>query len=223
MTTKVSFLGDTHTFNCPDANGRIAGCLEFKANSELFVRHVTGASLWLYLELADDSANRTLDVTEIQRAQFHHTAYQERWITSVPIIDTSNGWLEIDLTDYVSGWDRRSSDDHKYLRIACSGCSNSAHAPIALAHGRQPFLEVKLGKIVQRSNANRGRRSSNECSPHLYSNCCLKQFYVNFTEIGWHNWILQPPGYYANYCAGKGREVVQPQCKLRRYREEWLG
>ncbi|KAF1765896.1 hypothetical protein GCK72_005849 [Caenorhabditis remanei] len=32
--------------------------------------------------------------------------------------------------------------------------------------------------------------------------CCIVPFYVNFTEIGWNDWILSPPGFYANYCSG---------------------
>ncbi len=53
------------------------------------------------------------------------------------------------------------------------------------------------------------------------SACCRESFHVNFTTIGkeledlkvshlhlfclligWDNWILQPIGYYANYCKG---------------------
>lgn len=38
--------------------------------------------------------------------------------------------------------------------------------------------------------------------------CCREHFYVNFTHIGWDNWILQPSGYSANYCKGKLRETT---------------
>lgn len=33
--------------------------------------------------------------------------------------------------------------------------------------------------------------------------CCLENFYVNFTHIGWDKWILYPTGYNANYCRGQ--------------------
>lgn len=32
--------------------------------------------------------------------------------------------------------------------------------------------------------------------------CHLRRWYVNFSEMNWHHVILQPPGYYANYCWG---------------------
>ncbi|CAM9692972.1 unnamed protein product [Lampetra planeri] len=32
--------------------------------------------------------------------------------------------------------------------------------------------------------------------------CCLQRFYVDFKKIGWHDWILVPDGYFANFCRG---------------------
>ncbi|PIC47141.1 hypothetical protein B9Z55_006593 [Caenorhabditis nigoni] len=36
--------------------------------------------------------------------------------------------------------------------------------------------------------------------------CCITPFYVNFTEIGWNDWILYPPGFWGNYCSGSCNE-----------------
>uniref|UniRef100_A0A1I7TSE2 TGF_BETA_2 domain-containing protein n=1 Tax=Caenorhabditis tropicalis TaxID=1561998 RepID=A0A1I7TSE2_9PELO len=33
------------------------------------------------------------------------------------------------------------------------------------------------------------------------SGCHVIPFYVNFTEIGWNDWILSPPGFWSNYCS----------------------
>ncbi|NWI56084.1 INHBC protein, partial [Calyptomena viridis] len=32
--------------------------------------------------------------------------------------------------------------------------------------------------------------------------CCRREFFVDFKEIGWEDWIIQPEGYHMNYCAG---------------------
>ncbi|KAF1406397.1 Inhibin beta C chain, partial [Spheniscus magellanicus] len=32
--------------------------------------------------------------------------------------------------------------------------------------------------------------------------CCRKEFFVDFKEIGWEDWIIQPEGYHMNYCTG---------------------
>ncbi|XP_006897656.1 PREDICTED: inhibin beta C chain [Elephantulus edwardii] len=33
--------------------------------------------------------------------------------------------------------------------------------------------------------------------------CCRQEFFVDFREIGWHNWIIQPEGYAMNFCTGQ--------------------
>ncbi|NXD31745.1 INHBC protein, partial [Spelaeornis formosus] len=32
--------------------------------------------------------------------------------------------------------------------------------------------------------------------------CCRQEFFVDFKEIGWEDWIIQPEGYHMNFCAG---------------------
>lgn len=33
--------------------------------------------------------------------------------------------------------------------------------------------------------------------------CCRQEFLVDFREIGWHDWIIQPEGYAMNFCTGQ--------------------
>ncbi|XP_040846204.1 inhibin beta C chain [Ochotona curzoniae] len=33
--------------------------------------------------------------------------------------------------------------------------------------------------------------------------CCRQAFFVDFREIGWHDWIIQPEGYLMNFCTGQ--------------------
>ncbi|XP_037371353.1 inhibin beta C chain [Talpa occidentalis] len=33
--------------------------------------------------------------------------------------------------------------------------------------------------------------------------CCRQEFFVDFREIGWHDWIIQPEGYAMNFCTGQ--------------------
>ncbi|XP_054154311.1 growth/differentiation factor 8-like [Oppia nitens] len=64
--------------------------------------------------------------------------------------------------------------------------------------------DLKDSFITIEHNYNNIRRSRRnfECNANSTS-CCRESFYVNFTTIGWNDWILQPPGYYGNYCRGK--------------------
>lgn len=62
----------------------------------------------------------------------------------------------------------------------------------------RPFLVVHIDPNVIK----RVRRRAVECTGALEGQCCKQRFYVSFKEIGWDDWILAPPGYYANYCRG---------------------
>lgn len=33
--------------------------------------------------------------------------------------------------------------------------------------------------------------------------CCKQEFFVDFREIGWQDWIIQPEGYAMNFCTGQ--------------------
>ncbi|CAI5442242.1 unnamed protein product [Caenorhabditis angaria] len=69
----------------------------------------------------------------------------------------------------------------------------------------EPFFEMTVFEYFESENTN--------CT-----GCYLSTFYVNFTEIGWNDWILSPPGFYANLCEGScpdeklgGTDIIQEQ------------
>lgn len=62
----------------------------------------------------------------------------------------------------------------------------------------KPFL------VIRRTLAEppaRKKRSLN-CMDDTTS-CCKENFHLNFSEIGWDNWIIQPEIYPANFCRGR--------------------
>ncbi|KAH9422402.1 hypothetical protein DERP_003078 [Dermatophagoides pteronyssinus] len=65
------------------------------------------------------------------------------------------------------------------------------------------LIELKRNAVINsndNSMAQRVKRSV-DCTDKI-SFCCRQPFYVNFTTIGWNNWILHPLGYNGNYCKG---------------------
>lgn len=65
-------------------------------------------------------------------------------------------------------------------------------------------INSKLTKRQYARTQSRRRRSLTcDQVKNEKSACCVDNFYVNFTHIGWDKWILYPPGYKANYCRGK--------------------
>ncbi|XP_078724525.1 protein DVR-1-like [Lampetra fluviatilis] len=46
--------------------------------------------------------------------------------------------------------------------------------------------------------------SSSSASPVTPSNVCKRRrLYIDFRDVGWHDWVIAPQGYLANYCAGE--------------------
>ncbi|MBZ3882853.1 Inhibin beta E chain [Sciurus carolinensis] len=65
---------------------------------------------------------------------------------------------------------------------------------------QQPFLELKIR--INEPGAGRARRRTPTCEAETPL-CCRRDHYVNFQELGWQDWILQPEGYQLNYCSGQ--------------------
>ncbi|CAM9782001.1 unnamed protein product [Lampetra planeri] len=56
-----------------------------------------------------------------------------------------------------------------------------------------------------RCTTRRAKRSaSHQTSPVTPSNVCKRRrLYIDFRDVGWHDWVIAPQGYLANYCAGE--------------------
>ncbi|XP_008059022.1 inhibin beta C chain [Carlito syrichta] len=67
--------------------------------------------------------------------------------------------------------------------------SGAAHRPFVAAR-------VRVG------GKHRVRRRGIDCQGGSRM-CCRQEFFVDFREIGWHDWIIQPEGYAMNFCTGQ--------------------
>lgn len=52
-----------------------------------------------------------------------------------------------------------------------------------------------LTRRTKRSPKQRGRKRNRNCKRHA--------LYVDFSDVGWNDWIVAPPGYQAYYCHGE--------------------
>lgn len=75
---------------------------------------------------------------------------------------------------------------------------------------RQPLLfaytdDGKYTPVVGEAlAAKRARRDSKRRGKKLHRETCRRhRMYVDFTDVGWSNWIVAPPGYDAFYCHGE--------------------
>lgn len=73
------------------------------------------------------------------------------------------------------------------------------------ANQNRPFLVVYLDPNVMKTV----RRRALDCSGAIRGQCCKQSFYVSFKALGWDDWIIAPPGYFANYCRGDCNEFYR--------------
>ncbi|XP_006859661.1 PREDICTED: inhibin beta C chain [Chrysochloris asiatica] len=62
----------------------------------------------------------------------------------------------------------------------------------------RPFVKAR----VKVGGKHRVRRRGINCQSGSRM-CCRQEFFVDFREIGWHDWIIQPEGYAMNFCTGQ--------------------
>lgn len=85
------------------------------------------------------------------------------------------------------------------LEVESRGDRGDVVAVVNATHSHQPFL-VAEAKV--REPGHRVAKRSLRCSQN--SNlCCRKDYYVDFRDIGWNDWIIKPEGYQINYCVGQ--------------------
>lgn len=70
------------------------------------------------------------------------------------------------------------------------------HLLLVNIDSHQPFIVAK----AQILGVHDQRRRDLLCDE--MSMCCRQSIFVDFQQIGWHNWIIAPPGYYHYYCTG---------------------
>ncbi|XP_054707899.1 growth/differentiation factor 8-like [Uloborus diversus] len=104
--------------------------------------------------------------------------------------NNETGLFEFNITEIVGNWMLRGNL-LAYVSEMCSDHldeSTSFLRPIMI-------IQKKSNEILQ-------RKRRNLCAPNA-TGCCLKSLHVYFEDIGWDNWILDPPSYDANYCTGE--------------------
>nr|XP_012139871.1 PREDICTED: inhibin beta chain [Megachile rotundata] len=190
------------------------------------------ATLWARVEFkhahhyqhrrqGENQRNVTLWVFRVRCGNMTHLRGKElgqhlEMVTSLGVNVGQLGWLKFDVTGVTSSWyaTNEGSKDKLTLLVDCTGCGSRVHVSTFDGHsphviessfdakGTQdpdrPFLVVRTDPAAVK----RVRRRAVECSGAIKGQCCKQRFYVNFSQLGWDDWIIAPQGYYANYCRG---------------------
>ncbi|XP_058415174.1 inhibin beta C chain [Diceros bicornis minor] len=110
--------------------------------------------------------------------------------------------LEVD----ASGWhqlllgpEAQAACSQRHLSLELIPEGQVAHSSVILSGAaHRPFVAAR----VRVGGKHRVRRRGVTCQGGSRM-CCRQEFFVDFREIGWHDWIIQPEGYAMNFCTGQ--------------------
>uniref|UniRef100_A0A8C3QF89 TGF-beta family profile domain-containing protein n=1 Tax=Cyanoderma ruficeps TaxID=181631 RepID=A0A8C3QF89_9PASS len=153
------------------------------------------AQLWLYLRVS--RANLTLRIFLAGEAGAaaggNRTLLGERRLSAA-----GSGWRSFPLLpapqSFLGGQSRTLR-----LELESRGDGRDVTALINASWSHQPFL---VAKVKVKEPEHHVAKRSLRCSQN--SNlCCRRDYYVDFRDIGWNDWIIKPEGYQINYCVGQ--------------------
>ncbi|XP_053715133.1 inhibin subunit beta Aa [Synchiropus splendidus] len=174
---------------------------------------VQQAELWLFLRLSKSERSRArVSVGLYQQRRAAAGRQGELFLAEKKVDTRRSGWHTFPLTPAVRGaLAAGGARPRLSLRVSCPLCAEAGAAPLLLAparqHSHRPFLMVAVRQEEEEEEEGgearrRRRRRGLECDAQVRV-CCKRQFFVNFKDIGWSDWIIAPSGYHANYCEGE--------------------
>ncbi|XP_051026652.1 inhibin beta C chain [Acomys russatus] len=116
---------------------------------------------------------------------------------------TSHHLLQVD----ASGWhqlllgpEAQAACTQGHLTLELVPESQVAHGSVILGgFSHRPFVAAQ----VRVEGKHRVRRQQGINCQGGSKMCCRQEFFVDFREIGWHDWVIQPEGYAMNLCTGQ--------------------
>ncbi|KAL6488378.1 hypothetical protein MHYP_G00021190 [Metynnis hypsauchen] len=187
-------------------SGEAPGLINFlisKEGDEMSL--VEQANVWLFLRLPKGNRTRT-NVTIRLLLQLPGSG--EKLVAEKAVDTRRSGWHTFPVAASVQSLLEQGGSSALRLRVSCPLCADARATPILVNPGggereqsHRPFLMAVVRKVEEQGPRRRRKRGL-ECDGKVRV-CCKRQFYVNFKDIGWNDWIIAPSGYHANYCEGE--------------------
>ncbi|XP_062235647.1 inhibin subunit beta Aa [Platichthys flesus] len=180
---------------------------------------VEQANIWLFLRLAKTNRSRAkVTIRLLQQRQLpdrQPALPQDDVLLADKTVDTRrSGWHTFPVSAAVQALLEGQGSRTLSLRVSCPLCADAGATVILVPGGpetsqrssqreqsHRPFL-MAVVRPREGSESRSRRKRGLECDGKVRV-CCKRQFYVNFKDIGWNDWIIAPPGYHANYCEGE--------------------
>uniref|UniRef100_A0A3Q2PLY3 Inhibin subunit beta Ab n=2 Tax=Fundulus heteroclitus TaxID=8078 RepID=A0A3Q2PLY3_FUNHE len=169
---------------------------------------VQEANVWIFLKMSKASRVRSKVMLQLLWTRRDGAAHKDQFVSEKMVDSRRSGWHTLSVSHGLQSLLDGGSSSLS-LRVSCPLCAEVGASPVltpgagAKASGRvqshRPFLMVMMR--AEEEEPQRRVKRGLECNGKIHV-CCKRQFYVNFKDIGWSDWIIAPAGYHANYCEG---------------------
>ncbi|XP_068604724.1 inhibin subunit beta Ab [Brachionichthys hirsutus] len=185
------------TFGEPGASmDSVTFDVSMEASDSLVVEE---ANVWIFLKVSNGNRAKSKVMLRLLRLRDEEESVSEKMVDA-----RRSGWHALAVPRSIQTL-LDSGQSSLGLKVSCLLCAETGASPVLAAsdaardQSHRPFLMavVRAKEAASRRRAKRGL----ECDGKIHI-CCKRQFYVNFRDIGWDDWIIAPSGYHANYCEG---------------------
>lgn len=121
----------------------------------------------------------------------------------------TDGWESFDVLPALQRWkespgrnyglyieirntNKDSVAEAQHFRLKRKRRSAGAEEPVLVTYTDDGKSRKRSKRAAERKHKRKGRRD----------NCRRQSLYVDFSDVGWNDWIVAPPGYHAYYCHG---------------------
>ncbi|XP_055343858.1 inhibin beta C chain-like [Paramacrobiotus metropolitanus] len=186
-------FADPGVTKCLGKGGSSVSCLTFTMPQILYKKSVHSAELYVHVKYP--GSKHVFGIKD-------RTNDQDYGLGVYNLDASKEGWQSVHVKDMVARWIIRPSrvapnPNTNVVQVSCDNCHSDIHTLISADGDYVPFLVINTEN--KKSHRNRRGIQCQQGSLH----CCRESLYINFTDIGWDSWILEPRGYMANYCKGQ--------------------
>lgn len=123
-------------------------------------------------------------------------------------------WESFDVSPAVTRWTADGRPNHGFVvEIVHPDQDSKRHVRVSRSlHDREDTWPQMRPLLVTYSHDGKGNvlhsREKRQVRPNKQrkkhkANCKRHSLYVDFSDVGWNDWIVAPPGYHAFYCQGE--------------------
>ncbi|KAG7465859.1 hypothetical protein MATL_G00158270 [Megalops atlanticus] len=184
---------------------------------------VTSAELRIFRDqvMTDTITNGTaghhrINVYEIFKPALHSEEPIARLLDTRLVHPSLSKWESFDVSPAVSGWTAEGRENHGFmvevLHPDGAGQDGRRHVRVSRSlHADEDTWPQVRPLLVTFSHDGKGhalhrrekRQARAKQRKKQRASCRRHSLYVDFSDVGWNDWIVAPPGYHAFYCHGE--------------------